>query len=151
MFKLLTETDCSSEQARYSKERKLGRTDSLSSIPSFTTSACHFDFSHHIPLLHVQPTSVGVETHTQSGGQRMQLSHKEPGRFLSERHMPAINAHFTTRSSHLPARCLIIIVTLSSSGTKTNSVQVLPSATFPPRCNPHCLLSNSPWRESPPC
>ena len=55
------QTNYSSDQALYSKETKLGLTNSLPSEPSFTTSACHFNFSHHIPLLHCHSPSTARE------------------------------------------------------------------------------------------
>ena len=40
-------------------ERNKGRPDSLTSFrPFFTTSACHFNFSHHIPLLYCHSPST---------------------------------------------------------------------------------------------
>ena len=55
VFKLFKQTDCPKEQALYSKETKLGQTNPLPSEPFFTSSACHFNFSHHIPLPVSQP------------------------------------------------------------------------------------------------
>ena len=52
MFTLFKTTNYSSDQGLYSKETKLGLTNSLPSEPSFTTSACHFYFSNHIPRLY---------------------------------------------------------------------------------------------------
>ena len=40
-----------SEQASHTNETKLGLTNSLPSEPTLNTSACHFKFSHHTPLL----------------------------------------------------------------------------------------------------
>ena len=46
--KCSNDTNYSSDEALYSKESELGLTYSPPSEPSFTTSACHFSFSHHI-------------------------------------------------------------------------------------------------------
>ena len=58
MFKQFKQTDYSSDQAVYSKETKPGLTHSLPSEPSFATSACHFNYSHHIPLLYCHSSST---------------------------------------------------------------------------------------------
>ena len=58
MFKLFNKPNYSNDQALYSKETKLGLTNSLPSEPSFTTSACHFNFSQHKPHLFCHSSST---------------------------------------------------------------------------------------------
>ena len=69
-------------------ERKQGLTGSLPFGPSFTTSACHFNFSHHTPLLYFYSPS-GVR-------EKLSLSCQQASRAISPSHQASYISWYNT-------------------------------------------------------